>query len=458
MASGRTVGAFSSSIFASIRGKSLFTETVKTMGISIGIMFVNLLTGILTARSLGPEGRGVQTALILWPQFLAFATTLGIHSALLYHMKKSKEEEADLYYSSLFLSMAAGAASVVIGIVFIPHWLGSESESIVSTAQWFMFATPFMLLYFMQNALFRGRDEFRAFNRMRYLVPLLSLLMLTALIAADRLTPYTSGLAYLAPYVPVTIYAVCKSIRLYRLSLRRIRSAGRKIVSYGISAYGIDLLGNLILYIDQIILIGLLAPGPLGLYVVAVSLSRMLNVFSSSIIMVLFPKLSGLEAKEAALLCLRVFKLATIGALACTGVLMLAAPVFINLLYGSLFLDSIPVFSLLVLEVVLGGSAMVLAQAFMAQGSPIVATISQAIGIVLVVPLMYALVPAYGLTGAGMALLIPAAVRLLYVAYMFQRRFKLGLKAFAIGKNDLLWVKSLRSRRSPAAANDSSTS
>jgi hypothetical protein len=31
---------------------------------------------IITARTLGPEGRGEQAAMILWPQFLAGAMTL----------------------------------------------------------------------------------------------------------------------------------------------------------------------------------------------------------------------------------------------------------------------------------------------------------------------------------------------------------------------------------------------
>lgn len=447
MASTRSVVAIkqvSSSFSAMIRGKSFFNETVKTMAFSIGIMFLNLATGILTARSLGPEGRGIQTTLILWPQFLAFATTLGIHSALLYHMKKSKEEEGDLYYSSLLLTLAVGLVSVAIGIGFIPLWLGSGAKDIIVHAQWFMIATPFMLLYFMHNSLFRGREEFHLFNRMRYMVPLLTLATLLVLSFFDKLTPNSSGMAYLLPYVPVTVLAVLRGIRLYRLRLDRIRSSMRKIMTYGSGAYGIDLLGNLILYIDQIILIGLLAPGPLGLYVVAVSLSRMLNIFSASIVMVLFPKLSGLEPKEAALLSLRVFKITTLGAFACAGALMLVAPYLIHLLYGKLFLDSIPVFSLLVLEVILGGSAMILAQAFMAAGKPFIVTVSQAIGIVLAVPLMYGFVPAYGLIGAGLALLIPSMIRLIYVVYVFQRSFRFDLREFGIRKADLLWLKNLK--------------
>lgn len=430
----------------------MLSETIKTMAVSIGIMLINLATGIITARMLGPEGRGIQTTLILWPQFLAFAMTIGIHSALLYHMKKSQEEEAELYYSSLLLTLVAGVVAIVVGVIFIPLWLGSESPEIVSTAQWFMGATPLMLLFFMHNALFRGREEFHLFNRMRYMVPLISLIILLVLVMLDKMTPFTSGMAYLLPYVPVTVMAIIRAMRLYRPKLSKIRLASRKIISYGLGAYGIDLLGNLILYIDQIILISLLAPGPLGLYVVAVSLSRMLNIFSASIIMVLFPKLSCLEPKEAAMLSLRVFKITTIGALLCTSILMVAAPFIIRILYGNLFLDSIPVFYLLVLQVVLGGSASVLAQVFMAIGRPFVVTISQAIGIVLVIPLMYMLVPIYGLIGAGLALLIPSLVSLLYVAVIFQWNFRYPVRELLVNKTDIQWgLDIIRSKKATAS-------
>lgn len=436
-------------LVALFRGKSLLNETVKTMAFSVGIMGINMATGILTARMLGPEGRGIQAEMILWPQFLAFTTTFGIHSALLYHMKKSQEEEQELYYSSFLLTLVAGVVATLIGVFFIPLWGRAEAPEIVSTAQWFMLSTPFLLLFFMHQALFRGRDEFHIFNRMRYMVPLISLLLLVILAMLDMLTPVSSGVAYLLPYVGVTIVVVIHALRLYNPMLSRLRSAARKIISYGLGSYGIDLLGNLILYIDQIILISMLPSESIGLYVVAVSLSRIINIFSASIILVLFPKVSELDTKEAALLSLRVFKISTLFAFVCTAGIMLVAPLLIHILYGSSYLESIPVFRLLLLEVVIGGAAGVLAQSFMAVGRPFVVTISQAIGITLIIPLMYLLVPEYGLIGAGLSLLIPSLIRMLYVAIVFQWRFRYRITEFLINKNDIMWIKDLlRARKS----------
>lgn len=435
---------------ATVHRKGLFSQTLKTMAFSMAILFINMATGMVTARLLGPEGRGLQTAMILWPQFLAFASTFGIHTALLYHMKKNPELESDLYYASLWLSLCAGAVCVATGLFLIPAWLEADA---VPVAQWLMAGTPFMLIFFMHNALFRGREEFHLFNRMRYLVPLLTLAALLLLAMADRLTPTSSAIVYIAPYVPVTMLAMVRAIRVYRRPVfSGMLSTCKKVLAYGFGAYGIDLLGNLILYIDQIILINLLAPGPLGLYVVAVSLSRVTAIFSSSIIMVLYPKASSLPPKDAALLTLRIFKLSLIAALAFVSVFMVAAPLMIHLLYGERFAESTDVFRLLVLEVVLSGAALVLAQAFMAVGKPFVVTVSQAIGVLLVIPLMYFLVPEYGVIGAGWALLLPSIIRLLYVAAVFEWRFRFSLRALLPGRDDLRWMmRMIRDRKSRTA-------
>jgi O-antigen/teichoic acid export membrane protein len=444
MAEIRVAGSFrrvTSSLTGLFSGKSLLNETAKTMVISMAILVVNMATGMITARLLGPEGRGLMSALILWPQFLAFAGTFGIHAALLFHMKKSPEEEANLYYSSLILTLLAGVAALAAGYFLIPYWMGDHSQEIITGGQWFMAATPFMLLFFMHNALFRGREEFNIFNRMRYLVPMLSLALILLLFVFGELTPLLAGIAYLAPYIPVTLLAIMRAIRLYRPHWSGFMRSSRKIMKYGWSSYGIDLLGNLILYVDQIILVTLLAPGPFGLYVVAVSLSRMVNVFSASINLVLFPKASSLDHNQAAALSLRVFKVSTGVAIVCSLFIMLAAPLVIRLLYGSAFVDSIPVFRLLLLEVVIGGAALVLSQSFMAVGKPFVVTISQAIGVVLVIPLIYMLVPIYGPIGAAIALLIPSITRLIYVMVTFQRKFGTGMRSFLLTGEDIAWIR-----------------
>jgi len=357
----RPVPAFPSvrRLRAGFAGGGLFGNAVSTMLSSVFVLLVNMATGVLTARLLGPDGRGLQAALVLWPQFLAFTTTLGLHSALLYYMKKDPERESALYAAGMLMSLLTGTGAVAIGALIIPPRLSGYPEWAAAAAVGLTGVVPFIHLVFLSNASLRAREQFRLFNRTRWLIPVMTLAMLLALAASGRLTPLTAAIAYQAAYVPVAVWAVVREIPAFRRMLRNgtasVREAAGRLVRYGTRSYGADLLGNLILYMDQLFLVGLLAPEALGLYTVAVSLSRMLNVFSTSLVAVLFPEASGLPENEAATLSLRVFKISMLAGLAAALALSALAPPALRLLYGAAFMEAIPVFRLLVLEVVAGG-------------------------------------------------------------------------------------------------------
>jgi O-antigen/teichoic acid export membrane protein len=439
-------------IAALLSASGLLGNTVKTMFISVLILLLNMATGVLTARWLGPEGRGVQTALVLWPQFFAFTTTLGIHSALTFYMKKEPEQENALYASGMLMALVTGGGAIAVGTLVIPFRLADYPAWVTAAGLWLMAVVPFVHIHFLNTAYLRAREQFKLFNRTRWLIPMMTLVMLAALAAAGRLTPLTAAVAYQLAYVPIAVWAVARDIRVFRAGWKAMREAAGKLSRYGLRSYGVDLLGNLIVYIDQILLIGLLAPEALGLYVVAVSLSRMLNVFSMSIVAVLFPEASGLPEAEAAKLSLRVFKISMLCGLAAALAMSALAPFLLRILYGSAFAAAIPVFRLLVLAVVIGGAAMVLAQAFMAVGKPGVASMALGLELVVLVPLLLTLVPVYGLIGAGWSLLIAAAVRLLFVTVRFRARFRCGFRALWPDKADFAWVTGALKQRRAAKA------
>ncbi len=173
------------------------------------------------------------------------------------------------------------------------------------------------------------------------------------------------------------------------------------------------------LYVDQALVVRLLAPDQMGTYVVALSLSRMLNLFHTSVVMVLFPKAVSRLPGEVAAMTSRAMRMSTLlSALAGIGIAAFG-PSALSLLYGKEFRGAGVVLRLLVLEVVLGGAAQVLSQAFMALGRPGVITGLQVTGLALTIPLMLLLVPRFGIVGAGAAMLGSTVARLAFVVASF---------------------------------------
>jgi O-antigen/teichoic acid export membrane protein len=426
-----------------IKGKDTASTSIRALLASVFILGLNMLTGIMTTRFLGPSGRGDHATMILWPQFLAFVMTIGMHSAVVYNMKKYPEDAGKLYVSSLLLNCASGIIACAIGVYFIPIWLSSSSSQVIQFAQWAMMITPVILIMFVNHAVLRARNEFALFNFVRYLMPLATLAVLLGFLAAGKLTPFTSAIAYLGPNVPIVLWLTIRLLRIYGVEWRGIWVSMKRNIQYGLGSYGIDLLGNISLYVDQIIVIRLLSPADLGLYVVAVSLSRTANIFSQSLSLILFPKSSGLPKDEVIAMTVRAFRVSTFISILAAIAAMLVAPYVLIILYGSDFKSAVAVFRLLILEVVITGSSMVISQAYMSLGRPSIVTMMYAVGLGVLIPLLLWLVPIFGITGVGMAMLLAAFIRLGFIFIHFPLTLKVPFPSVFKFAEDMGWVKQL---------------
>jgi O-antigen/teichoic acid export membrane protein len=412
----------------------------QTLLANVFILGINFGTGVITARLLGPHGRGEQAAIILWPQVFALATTLGLPSALLYNLRRHPERASQLFSVALLIGTPMGGIATVAGVLFIPRWLTQYSPEVVHFAQWAMFTAPLVLLSLTFNFVLQAREEFALFNAVRYLNPLATLLALVSLALIHDLTPFNAALAYLAPTVPIFLWMLIRLWRLYRPTWRGLGWAAKRLTSYGVRSYGVDLVGQLSLYLDRAFVVGMLTPASMGLYTVALSLAQMLNVFPNAAVSVLFPKASGRSVEEAASLAGRAARGSlTMTALAAVG-LGILSPWALSMVYGREFLDAIHVFRLLLFVMVLRSVTYVLAQTFMAVGRPGLVTIPQIAGLALSVPLLLVLVPRYGLEGVGLALLISATVRFVIVLASFPLILKLRVPRLFLTSADLAAV------------------
>jgi O-antigen/teichoic acid export membrane protein len=401
------------------RAMSSTGAVLQSVGVKALIIGVNILTGIITARALRPEGRGEMAAMIIWPAFLAGVMSLGVPSALTYQLRSQPAKQSQLMGAALLLAILSGAAAALLGGIFMRAWIPQYPPRVILFAMIFLLSTPIGCLLSVGRAGLESRGDFGASNTILIWSPASTLLWLLALLATHAMTPFSASLAYVPVGIAPLAWMGCRLWRSFRPSLRDFWTSAKQLLAYGIRAYGIDLCGTMSLYVDQVLVVRLLAPNWMGIYVVALSLSRMLNLFQSSVVMVLFPRAVSRLPEEVAAMTSRAMRMSTIlCALGGIGIAVLG-PTALSLLYGKEFRGASVVLRILVLEVVLGGAAQVLAQAFMALGRPGVITGLQVTGLALTVPLMLVLVPRFGIVGAGTALLGSTVARLIFVIASF---------------------------------------
>jgi O-antigen/teichoic acid export membrane protein len=398
-----------------LSGRSATAATLQTVLARMLTLATNMSTGIITSRVLEPQGRGEFNAISLWPQFLAYLLILGIPSALQYHFKRHPEKRSELFSAAMLLSTVMGLLATIVGIAFMPRFLAQYSPSVIHFAQWYMLLAPIALLAEIFYSILEANYEFTFVNQIRFLQPFFTLVILGVLALTKQLTPYTAALAYSIPGLPLFFWMLKYLWQSFRPRWKGLGSAYRLLVGYGIRAYGMNLLGTLAEKIDQALVVTLLSPSSMGLYTLALSVSRMLGLFHSSIITVLLPKIAARPIEEVVELTGRAVRVSMTVTLLAALAVVIPIPFLIELLYGSKFLEAVDVFRILTGEVFIGGIVWVLAQAFMAVGRPGTLTIMEAISVLLTVPLMLTLIPIYGLEGAGLSLLFTTTFRLLFI-------------------------------------------
>lgn len=401
-----------------LRGKDGASATLQTLLVQGSIIGVNVATGIITARYLGPTGRGEMSALTVWPNLLAGLVTLGIPSALIYNFRRHPAERPQLFGTALVVSLTFGLGTALAGAAALPYWMGQYSDSIVQAAQLFMLQAPVLLLTPVCTSVLKARDEFAIANGLRFVTPMLTLMALLALIFTDSMTPIRAALCYVLAGVVVG----GPLVHLWRRIGPRfdvLWHSGARLLRYGVRSWGINVLGTLSSKIDRALVVGLLAPEAMGIYVVALSASEALRVVQKAVQAVLFPKAASKPLTQVMAMTGRAVRfnvaLTALGALALLGL----GPFLLRIVYGPGFVEGSAVLRILAVEVLLSSTTMVLAQAFMATDRPGVVTTTQGIGVALSIPLLVLLVPLYGLVGAALALLASSTARFVAVLACF---------------------------------------
>jgi O-antigen/teichoic acid export membrane protein len=425
-------------------GASAAVQTIIGRIINIGLSLIN---GIIVARSLGPIGRGDQAALIMWPQVVPAALTLGIPFGLLYHARSNPLLRKQFYATSFLLSIALGLLSTFVGAFGVPSWMHNFSTQTIIMSQYLMvFAPAFMLSTFMSSIL-ESEHDFSQANMLRYLPTALTTLALFVLLFMHQLNPVSSAISYLAPTALTVLLLMPYMAKRMIFAWNEMFGITKLLSHYGFRVYGTNLLGIFGAQIDQVLVIGFLSSQELGIYVVCLSAARVLNLFEVALSSIILPKTAGKEVGEVAEIVGRLARLTLFVGLASVLVLGAMIPWLLPGLYGPGFRAGVPTTEVLMLEVILGSTTNVLLQTYLAVNRPGMVTLYQSIGYLSSLPIMLVLMPRLGLVGAPISLLIATLVRFVSARMGYPLVLKVPTPRFFLGKDDILYVKSAVTQR-----------
>lgn len=386
------------------------------------ILSATTVAGVLTARELGPEAKGVQAALVLLPSLLTLLAAWGLPTALLY-LSRTPRQAAHLWSAALVWGGLAATLFALLGAALVPAPLAGYDPALYQPARFCLLFVPFTALSQLYTALAQATGRYRLYNLLRLAPPCLSLTLLALLMSTQTLTAVTAAAALLAPALPLVLGVSLHVQRTHPLSLTGFWSASQRLLRHGAYVYSADLLGVAAGHLDRIAIVLLLPVHDLGLYTVALSLARLLALIPTAVVAVLTPGLTARPLEEVGTLVGRAARISTWVTLVGAAGLMLTGPPLLRLLYGRDFSDAWAVLWLLSLDAALLAPSSVLALAFYAAGRPSLVVVRQGVGLTVLGVGLWGLTGPLGLLGVAWAVLAASSVTLALTLLAFARLF-----------------------------------
>jgi enterobacterial common antigen flippase len=429
------------------RGDAPLFALVRSVGTQVFIVLMNLATGIITARLLGAEGRGVYVAITLWPPLLAMLATAGLNSALVFRMRRNQGAPNAVAGAALVSSFISSTVMIVVGAIAMPYFLSGYSPAVVLFAQLCLAAVLVNTTQIVIKQAFAGTGQYWYCNLTHLLPQLYHLLALVGIALLATLTAQGAALALFVSGAVAVLSVLPKFLRTMRPKLFHWRRAGvraelEELNSYSLRAAPAGLVTALILHSDRLVLIPLLNARELGFYAVAFSFSRVVQFVQPALQSIFLSHLSGQGEANS----LRVHDTASRFLIAALSVgcvfLWFTGEWLLGFAYGTEFTAAAGVFRLLIIEASLGVLAQVTVQLYMARDRPGLVSAIQAGTLVVSLALLLLLVPRYGGLGAAIALLSAGAVRWLALLAGMRLALKLPLPRPYLNGEDWRYLRS----------------
>lgn len=389
-------------IVGSVHTTSTCTAYLSTIIGSSGIQLLGMASGILSARLLGPEDRGLFVLVALVPSLTVSLGNLSLPFATAYIGTTRPEMVRYLTSTTFWLSLLLSLGLVLIASLCLFYVVPSNKQVALSTLTWYVWTIPFTFVLMSLLGVDHGLGRFVRYNVFRILPPIFYVLGMGGMWLLGRTS--LGGIA-LCNLAGTTVTAAVRSLMAWR-SLRPQFFSFRlalTLLKQGTVLHMPMLTSMLLMNIDSILLLHMLDAVFLGYYAAALAVAMGQYGLASAIMQVSFVTIARDSANETAVIRLaRHVRYAQVVLLPVSVGIALTAHWLIPAFFGKLFAPAIPIAVPLVFAKGLYGLSVVFDTALRALGHSAVSAAANMLAVAIVVVTAPLLVDRFG--AAGMAI------------------------------------------------------
>ena len=419
---------------------TLARNILTTLTARVAALGLALLSSIVLARALGPEGRGIFSLVLLLPEFVRTFALLGFDQANAVYAGLEPERRRVLVWHSAALAGGLGGLITIAAMIWIT--VGAPGfEALVQGPVWFYLLSlsilPGLMFVDYSWAILRGMNRIALLNIVEVGTKAASLMLVVVFVGWMDLGVAGAVWANVTIGIAGTglIVALLSSIGVFGSPLFD-RTLWKRTGKFAMPAHCVNVLQYLNYRIDQFMIAALLSPVQLGFYVIAVDLAERLWILTGAVANALLPHLTNSPDRDPAISAVVARHVLVWTGAACLLVFALAS-VIIEFLYSAEYAEVVsplrwllPGILILTAGRVVIGELLAREKVCFAAGLSSIAVVANVAGNLLLIPHM-------GISGAALASSISYSVVALGVIWYYLRETGLPWRVLMPRRNDL---------------------
>ncbi len=278
--------------------RRLAVDVTSTIGTRVVTTVFGLLTGIITARVLGPENRGVVSLASLFPASLVTLSKFGQSQAAIYFIRREKVDPSEVAANVLIFALAVGAALIGLAVLLREVLIATVLKGVPLWALIVVLPLiPIMLVESYLYGVLQATDRFRIFNTRILAESVLTLAsMAVVLLALDLGLPGALAVFVVVRFVMAiwTVASVRREIP-FRFAFRTTLFPG--MLRYGLKSHIQIIASHFHFKADIYMVAYFLGPTQVAFYAIAARFAEHIMYLPQSLGLALFPRLAS--ASEA---------------------------------------------------------------------------------------------------------------------------------------------------------------
>lgn len=365
-----------------------------------------LAAGVLLARALLAEGRGLYGLLVLVPSTALLVAGLGYGTAALQAVSRERRRDGPALAGALLLSLVAGGGVAALLLFLRGPLLAFVGPADPAALHLALAALPLLVLDQAAGQLLVAQDRVVASQAVKALQSLAFLGTLGAGFALRGPSVTVAVAAWTLSYAAGDLLAVLWLVREMAGPLRLDLAFLRARVAFGLRVVPASIGMFLLFRVDLWLLRAFRELDEVGVYALATSLAVLFQLFTRTIEKVATPRILGRDDAARARYTPRVVRAFLLAALPLALVAGAAAFPLIPLVFGEPFRGSATVFALFLPGLVVANVGILLNCDLIARGRPGIASLAATACLAVNIGLNLLWIPRYGTVGAALASLV----------------------------------------------------